>query len=132
MIYMEPSQLGWVALHKSYLLCLEEKGVSELNVGLFEQLTEWLIPPALHWLQTVDTVLKISEMHHYSVGESNVQFFNILIVFFYRSSRHSSQYSYRVQTTTTKCGSNRFSYSATPGPTFQPLRSKAEERLIRC
>lgn len=68
MIYMEPSQLGWMALHKSYLLYLEEKGVNEINIGVFEQLAEWLIPPTLHWLRSVKTVLKLSEMHHYSVS----------------------------------------------------------------
>ncbi|XP_053695545.1 dynein axonemal heavy chain 3 [Sabethes cyaneus] len=76
MIYMEPSQLGWMALHKSYLLYLEEKGVNEINIGLFEQLAEWLIPPALNWLKTVDTVLNMSEMHHYSMLS---HFFSIFI-----------------------------------------------------
>ncbi|XP_062562978.1 dynein axonemal heavy chain 3 isoform X3 [Armigeres subalbatus] len=76
MIYMEPSQLGWIALHKSYLLYLEEKGVNEINIGLFEQLSEWLIPPALHWLNTIGTVLKMSEMHHYSIFSS---FFSIFL-----------------------------------------------------
>ncbi|XP_055607362.1 dynein axonemal heavy chain 3 isoform X2 [Uranotaenia lowii] len=65
MIYLEPSQLGWIALHKSFLVTLEEKGVNEINMGLFEQLTEWLIPVALEWLHTFGSVLKISEMHHY-------------------------------------------------------------------
>ncbi|XP_058823709.1 dynein axonemal heavy chain 3 [Topomyia yanbarensis] len=76
MIYMEPAQLGWIALHKSYLLHLEERGVSEINIGLFEQLAEWLIPPALNWLKSVDTVLTLSEMHHYSMLS---KFFTIFI-----------------------------------------------------
>ncbi|KAL1398756.1 hypothetical protein pipiens_008712 [Culex pipiens pipiens] len=57
MIYMEPSQLGWIALHKSYLLYLEEKNVSEINIGVYEQLAEWLIPPALEWLRTFGSML---------------------------------------------------------------------------
>uniref|UniRef100_A0A182XBB4 AAA+ ATPase domain-containing protein n=1 Tax=Anopheles quadriannulatus TaxID=34691 RepID=A0A182XBB4_ANOQN len=51
MIYMEPHQLGWIALHKSFLLVLEEKGVSEISIGVFEQLVEWLIPPSLKFLK---------------------------------------------------------------------------------
>ncbi|XP_035775701.1 dynein heavy chain 3, axonemal-like [Anopheles albimanus] len=67
MIYMEPQQLGWIALHKSFILLLEEKGVSEINIGVFEQLVEWLIPPSLRFLKIVKTVLPISEMQCYSM-----------------------------------------------------------------
>ncbi|XP_055637886.1 dynein axonemal heavy chain 3 isoform X3 [Toxorhynchites rutilus septentrionalis] len=76
MIYMEPSQLGWIALHKSFLLYLEEKGVNEINIGVFEQLAEWLIPPTLNWLRSVKTVLKLSEMHQYAMFS---KFFSIFL-----------------------------------------------------
>lgn len=67
MIYMEPSQLGWDALHRTFVLQLIDKGVTEIYIGLFEMLVEWLIPPTLEFMNTVKPVLILSPMHHYRV-----------------------------------------------------------------
>lgn len=68
MIYMEPSQLGWDALHRTFVLQLIDKGVSEIYIGLYDMLVEWLIPPILDFMKTVRPVLTLSPMHHYRVN----------------------------------------------------------------
>lgn len=62
---MEPSQLGWETLHKSFLLQLHEKGVTEIYMALYESLVEWLVPPTLETLKLCPTVIPISSMHMY-------------------------------------------------------------------
>ena len=78
MIYMEPSQLGWEALHRSFLLQLEEKGITEVYINLYEQLVDWLIPPTLQILaRSVKVVLNVSQMHMYLVRYITYKSYNI-------------------------------------------------------
>lgn len=65
MIYMEPSQLGWETLHKSFLVQLQDKGVTEIYMGLYESLVEWLIPITLETLKSCQRVIPISSMQMY-------------------------------------------------------------------
>jgi dynein heavy chain len=68
MIYMEPSQLGWEALHKSFILILQEKGLNEIYLSLFESMVDWLIPFAIEMVQSLPTVLVVSPMQMYHVS----------------------------------------------------------------
>ena len=67
MIYMEPSQLGWEVLHKTFLIALTEFGLNEIYIGLFETLIDWLIPAVLEILQGCKNMLPISSMQQYKV-----------------------------------------------------------------
>lgn len=51
MIYLEPTQLGWRSLYKSYLKELNERLIPE-QIELFMELIEWLIPPTLEFVTT--------------------------------------------------------------------------------
>lgn len=62
---MEPAQLGWETLHKSFLLQLQEKGITDIYMALYESLVEWLIPPTLETLKSCQTVIPISSMQMY-------------------------------------------------------------------
>lgn len=68
MIYMEPSQLGWRALHASFLIVLTDFGLNEIYLGLYEGLVDWLIPAVLQILKSCKNMLQMSEMHQYRVG----------------------------------------------------------------
>lgn len=68
MIYMEASQLGWEALHKSFLFKLEEISLNEIYINLYEQLVEWLVPAILHTLESCKVVLQLTAMHSYRVS----------------------------------------------------------------
>lgn len=68
MIYMEPSQLGWEALHKSFILVLQEKGINEIYIGLYESMVEWLVPFTIDMIKTCPTVMDVSSMHMYHVS----------------------------------------------------------------
>lgn len=68
MIYMEPAQLGWEALHKSFIITLQEMGLNEIYILLYESLVEWLIPVTLETLKVCPVVLEISEMQMYYVS----------------------------------------------------------------
>lgn len=87
MIYMEPSQLGWAALHKTFCIHLIEFGLNEIYMGLFEALVDWLIPAVLEILESCKLVLAISAMHQYRVIKLLVVFkskINKIYRFFYR------------------------------------------------
>lgn len=47
MIYLEPSQLGWKPLVTSWLSTLPEPLNEKEFQDLFEDLFDWLVPPAL-------------------------------------------------------------------------------------
>ncbi|KAG8431885.1 hypothetical protein GDO86_019599 [Hymenochirus boettgeri] len=51
MIYLEPSQLGWNPLVKSWFSTLPEPLQAKEHAALLEQLFQWLIPPALRFLR---------------------------------------------------------------------------------
>ncbi|XP_034243583.1 dynein heavy chain 3, axonemal isoform X2 [Thrips palmi] len=51
MIYMEPSQLGWQPLCKSFHCSLSSRILDE-QFELIEELTAWIIPPTIHFVQT--------------------------------------------------------------------------------
>lgn len=67
MIYMEPEQLGWETLHKSFLVELTNFGLTDIYMALYESLVEWLVPAILEILANCKTVLIISAMHQYRV-----------------------------------------------------------------
>lgn len=67
MIYMEPDQLGWDALYKSFLIELIGFGLNEIYMGLYESLVNWLIPAILEILENCKTALRMSNMHQYQV-----------------------------------------------------------------
>lgn len=68
MIYMEPSQLGWDALHKSFLIKLLDFGLNDIYLALYEALVDWLIPAVLEIIGTCKNVLALSSMHQYRVN----------------------------------------------------------------
>lgn len=65
MIYMEPAQLGWRALHMSYLNVLEKQGLNDIYMTLYIDLVEWLIPAALHFLPECKSMLETSQLYQY-------------------------------------------------------------------
>lgn len=65
MIYMEPSQLGWSALHKTFMLQLQAKGLTEIYIFLYDSLVEWLVPVTIETLKTCQYVIPLSPMHMY-------------------------------------------------------------------
>lgn len=67
MIYMEPSQLGWRTLHKTFLAELLELGINEIYLGLYESLVDWLVPALLDILNECKTILPLSPMHSYRI-----------------------------------------------------------------
>ncbi|CAH2313074.1 dynein heavy chain 12, axonemal [Pelobates cultripes] len=51
MIYLEPLQLGWMPLVKSWMNTLPEALKTKDNFSLLMELFEWLIPPSLRFLR---------------------------------------------------------------------------------
>uniref|UniRef100_A0A8C5R657 Dynein axonemal heavy chain 12 n=1 Tax=Leptobrachium leishanense TaxID=445787 RepID=A0A8C5R657_9ANUR len=51
MIYLEPLQLGWLPLVKSWLNTLPEALQAKDNLALINELFQWLIPPSLRFLR---------------------------------------------------------------------------------
>ncbi|XP_053325574.1 dynein axonemal heavy chain 12 [Spea bombifrons] len=51
MIYLEPLQLGWMPLVKSWLNTVPEALRSKEHLPLLEELFRWLVPPALRFLR---------------------------------------------------------------------------------
>ncbi|KAM8930418.1 dynein axonemal heavy chain 12 [Pelodytes ibericus] len=51
MIYLEPLQLGWMPLVKSWLKTLPETLQTKDHLPLLKELFEWLIPPSLRFLR---------------------------------------------------------------------------------
>lgn len=68
MIYMEPDQLGWDALYKSFLIELTEFGLNEIYLALYESLVDWLIPAILEILDKCKSALRMSNIHQYQVN----------------------------------------------------------------
>lgn len=67
MIYMEPSQLGWDSLHKTFMIQLQDKGVLEIYISLYDTLVDWLVPITLSTLKTCQYVVPLSSMHMYRI-----------------------------------------------------------------
>lgn len=66
MIYMEPSQLGWRAFHKSFCnVLINVVGLNEIYMNLFEDMIEWLIPAALEFLPQCKQMLELSPIYQY-------------------------------------------------------------------
>ncbi|XP_033238860.1 dynein heavy chain 3, axonemal [Drosophila pseudoobscura] len=66
MIYMEPSQLGWRAFHKSFInVLVKNVGLSEIYMTLFEDMVDWLIPAALDFLPQCKQMLELSPLYQY-------------------------------------------------------------------
>lgn len=65
MIYMEPAQLGWRALHMSFLNVLEKHGLNDIYMTLYCDLVEWLIPAALQFLTECKSMLETSQLYQY-------------------------------------------------------------------
>ena len=67
MIYLEPTQLGWRSLYKSYLNVLNQRLIPE-QIELFMELIEWLIPPVLEFITTqCRRFVSMSELHLFFV-----------------------------------------------------------------
>jgi len=82
MIYMEPSQLGWSALHKTFMLELEEIGMTEIYLTLFQELIDWLVPPIIAIAESCQVVLKTSTMHSYRVLQKFICYLFFVIEFY--------------------------------------------------
>jgi dynein heavy chain len=69
MIYLDPSQLGWQALHASYCNVLKEKIIPE-QLELLEELIQWLVPAILNFVMQPPCKLFVatSELHLYNVS----------------------------------------------------------------
>ncbi|ALC43064.1 CG17150 [Drosophila busckii] len=66
MIYMEPSQLGWRAFHKSFVnILVNNVGLNDIYMTLFEDMVEWLIPAALEFLPQCKQMLELSPLYQY-------------------------------------------------------------------
>jgi len=65
MVFLEPSQLGWETLHKSFMLELQNKGLTEVYLNLYESLVDWLIPPMLDLLKSCQQVIRMTPLHSY-------------------------------------------------------------------
>lgn len=77
-IYVEPSELGWQALHASYCNVLKEKILPE-QLELLEDLIQWLVPAVLNFVLHPPCKLFVvtSDIHLYNVSNINhiVRFF---------------------------------------------------------
>ncbi|EDW73522.2 uncharacterized protein Dwil_GK16602 [Drosophila willistoni] len=68
MIYMEPSQLGWRTFHKSFINVLTSSvGLNDIYMTLFEDMVDWLIPAALHFLPQCKQMLELSPLYQYQM-----------------------------------------------------------------
>jgi dynein heavy chain len=76
MVYMESSQLGWETLHKSFILQLQDRGITEIYIALYDSIVEWLVPFTLESLKICQHVIPISPMHMYQM--MSIFFMNFL------------------------------------------------------
>lgn len=67
MIYMSPEQLGWTALHKSFLNDLKAQLNNDIYIALYESLVDWIIPAILQILDTCESIMPISPIQSYQV-----------------------------------------------------------------
>ncbi|XP_066595663.1 dynein axonemal heavy chain 3 [Prorops nasuta] len=65
MIYLEPSQLGWIALYESYKKYLKEKLLVD-QYDLIIELIDWLMEPVLYFLRhSCKPFLETSDLHRF-------------------------------------------------------------------
>ncbi|KAL0279081.1 UNVERIFIED_CONTAM: hypothetical protein PYX00_000712 [Menopon gallinae] len=63
MIYLEPQQLGWRAIHNSYNNKLKEKLIPE-QMDILEELIDWLVDAVLHFIvHQAKRFVNTSELH---------------------------------------------------------------------
>ena len=74
MIYLEPKQLGWEALHASYTNILKKKLIPE-QIEIFEELIQWLGPALIEFVSHPPCKLFVvtSELHQYRVSIKSYQ-----------------------------------------------------------
>uniref|UniRef100_A0A8B9LBN9 Dynein axonemal heavy chain 12 n=1 Tax=Astyanax mexicanus TaxID=7994 RepID=A0A8B9LBN9_ASTMX len=88
MIYMEPSQLGWLPLVTSWLNTLPQPLQTQENSTLLLELFNWLIPPALRMLRkncrevvsttNSNTVVSLTRLFEMLLFVSEMCFFSII------------------------------------------------------
>lgn len=72
MIYLEPQQLGWRALHESFNNNLREKLIPE-QVEILDELIDWLIEPTLYFIRHhAKRFVNSSPLHLFMVRSSLV------------------------------------------------------------
>uniref|UniRef100_A0A336M3T0 CSON009294 protein n=1 Tax=Culicoides sonorensis TaxID=179676 RepID=A0A336M3T0_CULSO len=68
MVYMEPDNLGWQTYHETFVQQLEEEmGVTEIYLGLYQEIIDWLIPPTLEILKVCNKVVEVTPMYCYNM-----------------------------------------------------------------
>lgn len=74
MIYMEPTQLGWRAIHESYNNKLKEKLIPE-QMDILDELIDWLVEPVLYFItHQSKRFIVTSELHMFLVNPMNALF----------------------------------------------------------
>lgn len=66
-VFMDSKQMGWKALHKSFLIELKLFGLNEIYLALFDSLSEWLFPAALDILKGCRPYLSVPPTQKYKV-----------------------------------------------------------------
>lgn len=67
MIYMESTQLGWMAFYESYRRKIKERFLPE-QFDIFSDIVEWLIPPMFDFIKhRCRTFVEIGELHMFVV-----------------------------------------------------------------
>lgn len=79
-IYMDPGQLGWEVVHKSFLIDLLALGLNEIYMSIFETLVDWLIPAMVEALEHLPGILAVTSMYQYLVGCSIHDFSHDLLI----------------------------------------------------
>ena len=68
MIYLEPHQLGWKAIHQSFNNKLRDKLIPE-QMEILDELTEWLVEPTLYFItHNTKRFIQTSELHMFLVS----------------------------------------------------------------
>jgi dynein heavy chain len=80
MIYVEPSQLGWRALHASFGNVLKEKILPEM-LELLEELIQWLVPAVLKFVKHPSRRLFIVTSDIYLYHVSNINYILRILCF---------------------------------------------------
>ncbi|XP_053383461.1 dynein axonemal heavy chain 3-like [Mercenaria mercenaria] len=64
MIYLEPHQMGWKPSKETFMKHRLPKGLTEEQLGLVNDLFEWLVDPCLYFIRkNCKTFIQTSEMH---------------------------------------------------------------------
>lgn len=68
-VYLHENTIGdWSALHRSFCqILLDQIGLSEIYLNLYEDMVNWLVPAALEFLTECTKMLEISSIQHYQV-----------------------------------------------------------------